>query len=187
MYRTMLAAGTALALLFAFPAMAQDDGQEPSADETTTADSDDIDTPAVTASTPEEFVTMAAHSNMFEIESSRIALERAQDPDIRDFAQQMIDDHTTASEELTQAAEADGITDIPQTLDERHQQLMERLQDASADIFDNRYLQMQITAHEEAIALFESFATEEGALGDFAEATLPTLQEHLDMVSDLAL
>jgi len=138
------------------------------------------------ASGPEEFAQMAAISNLFEIESSRLALEKSQLDEVRQFAQRMIEDHTKASEELQIAADADGVTDVPQTLDARHQALMSELEQAAANEFDSHYIEIQGTAHLETVTLFESYSTQEGALADFAEKSLPTLQAHRTMVVELA-
>lgn len=54
--------------------------------------------PAVTA--PQRFADMAGSSNMFEIESSKLALETSQTQEVQEFAQQMIDDHTMAGEKM---------------------------------------------------------------------------------------
>jgi hypothetical protein len=45
---------------------------------------------------------------------------------------------------------------------------------------------MQLQGHQQAVALFKGYKGKSGALGEFASATLPTLQEHLDMVTKLA-
>src|SRR5690349_10191595 len=57
--------------------------------------------------TPQEFAAMAAGSNMFEIESSKLALQKASLQPTKDFAQHMIDDHTKAGEEMRAAATAE--------------------------------------------------------------------------------
>jgi len=129
---------------------------------------------------------MAAQSNMLEIESSRVALEKAQSDEVREFAQKMVDDHTKAGEEMTQAAAGDGVNDVPKSLDAAHEQMLTQLEQASADQFDSQYLQMQLAAHQRAVALFSSYAEQQGSLADFAEKTLPTLQEHLEQVQQLA-
>jgi len=123
---------------------------------------------------------------MFEIESSRIAVAKTQQDEVREFAQRMVDDHTRASEQMMEAAAADGVNDVPQNLDERHQDMLSELENTTPDQFDSQYVDMQLTAHQQAVALFEGYAQEEGALADFAEETLPTLQEHLSMVEKMA-
>src|SRR3954452_3520773 len=64
-----------------------------------------------------EFVNKAANSNMFEIQSSQLALTKTQDKRLRDFAQRMITDHTQAGDKLKAAAQ--GQT-IPTSLDQEH-------------------------------------------------------------------
>ncbi|WP_274425185.1 DUF4142 domain-containing protein [Chelativorans sp. YIM 93263] len=177
MKRSFLLVTAALAFVLAGPAISQEAAPEASG-----SGAAQIEIP----STPQEFAMMAAQSNMFEIESSRVALEKAQQDAVREFAQRMVDDHTMASQQMMQAAQADAVTDVPQTLDARHQEMLTQLQNAAPEQFDSQYLQMQLAAHQEAVALFEGYAQQEGALADFAETTVPTLQEHLSMVQDLA-
>jgi predicted outer membrane protein len=55
---------------------------------------------AVPALTPQSFRAAAVISDTFELESSRIALERSRNPRVRGFAQQMIQDHTMTSRAL---------------------------------------------------------------------------------------
>lgn len=131
------------------------------------------------------FATMAASANMFEIESSKLALEKTRNEEIRAFAQKMIDDHTAAAEKFKAAAEAEGIT-APSGMNETDTAALEALT-GSAD-FDQAYLAAQVTAHDTAVALFEGFSTKgpEGALRDFAAATLPTLQDHQKQVKALS-
>ena len=169
----LIAAG--IAALAAYPAAAQDSST--SVDQQQTA--------AVTAGTPQEFATKAMVSNMFEIQSSMLALDKSQKDAVRQFAQRMIDDHTKAGEKMKQAAEAEGVTDLPKELDSEHMDKMAKLQDASGDAFDQQYVDMQVNGHQAAVSLFDSFKDEEGELADFAGNTLPTLEEHLSMIKDI--
>lgn len=141
--------------------------------------------PAVTD--PQEFADMAGSSNMFEIESSQLALDMSQTPEVQEFAQQMIDDHTLAGENMMTAAEEDGVTP-PSAMNEQHQAQYDELAAADEASFDQAYIEAQVMAHEEAVALFEGFATEgeESALRDFATQTLPTLQMHLEHVQGMS-
>src|SRR5690349_2649834 len=73
----------------------------------------------VVVTQPQAFVDMAASSNMFEIESSKLALEKASTQPAKDFAQHMIDDHLKAGAEMKAAADAEGIK-VPAALDDKH-------------------------------------------------------------------
>ena len=63
---------------------------------------------------------------------------------------------------------------------------MSELEQAAANEFDSRYIEIQGAAHLETVTLFESYSTQKGALADFAEKSLPTLQAHRTMVVELA-
>jgi predicted outer membrane protein len=132
------------------------------------------------------FVTAAAHSNMFELEASRLALENATTPEVQQFAQQMIDAHTAASEQLNEVAGTLGLQ-LPQGLSAEQQFSLQYLMQLEGEAFEQRYLEGQFIAHQGAIALFrmESEAAEDDALGEFATSTLPTLEEHLGTARDL--
>src|SRR5688500_6306596 len=97
----------ALALAVAAPAVAQNN--PPAATEAMS-----------TVVDPALFVTMAGVSNLFEIQSSEVALERSENSDVQAFAQRMIDDHTAATERLQQVATEQGL-EVPAELDATHQ------------------------------------------------------------------
>ena len=137
---------------------------------------------AAAVSTPEDFAKTAAAANMFEIESSRLALEKASSDEVKQFAQHMIDDHTKAGDEMKQAAQADGVTDIPSSLDDKHQAMLDELEGTSEDQFDAAYVDMQVNAHKEAVDLFEGYSKQDGELAKFAQNTLPTLEEHYETI-----
>ncbi|GGL81816.1 DUF4142 domain-containing protein [Wenxinia marina] len=144
-------------------------------------------TDAAPVTDPAEFAAMAASSNSFEIESSNLALDASESEEVQAFAQRMIDDHTAAGEAMMAAAETDGV-EVPEGLNEQHQEMLDGLQGLTGEEFDQAYLDAQVTAHDEAVALFEGFSTEgeDSALKAFAAETLPTLQEHQAMVADMA-
>lgn len=135
---------------------------------------------------PQTFVDMAASSNMFEIASSKVALQNAVRQPTKEFAQHMIDDHSKAGEEMKAAAEAEGMT-VPTALDDKHQAAMDKLTAARGEAFDQSFLAEQYAAHEEAVALFTSYTANgaRGTLKDFAAKTLPTLKAHLEEVQKL--
>lgn len=131
------------------------------------------------ATTPAAFAAEAGSSNMFEIESSQLALERSKQEMVRSFAQQMVTDHTAAGEKMNAAAQKDGV-EVPAALSAAHQGVLDALKGENDDGFDDAYIEAQIKAHDQAVGLFSAFAKAHPstALGAFAAATLPTLEEH---------
>jgi predicted outer membrane protein len=134
-----------------------------------------------------DFVTRAAISNMFEIQSSQLAQQKAQNDRVRQFAQSMVQDHTAAGDKLKSATQGiQGVT-VPTSLDQPRQQMMQTLQSTSGPGFDRDYVQMQVTAHRDAVNLFDQYAQNEDnqQLKQFAQQTLPALREHLHSVEQI--
>lgn len=136
----------------------------------------------------EEFVRKASVANEFEIESSRLALEKSQNQNVKRFAQKMIDDHTKAGEQLKQALQNTNTNAAPEEgLDDKHQQKIDKLQNLSGDDFDRQYIAMQMKAHKNAVSLFSDYSMhgKDAAIKSFAAQTLPTLKKHLKHVQHL--
>ena len=172
-----LAAGV-MALAMALPASAQT-GKAPAAPQAR---------PAAAALTDGEFVTRAAMGDMFEIETSKLALARTQDPDVKTFAQKMITDHQKASERLQGIlGQAGGATRMPADLDAAHRQKLSRLEAAQGKAFDAAYRDVQKDAHAEAVELYTSYSRTGGnpALKAFATEVLPTIQNHHKQAAQL--
>jgi len=134
-----------------------------------------------------EFATTAASSDMFEIQSSELAQQKAADAGVKSFAQQMIADHTKASNELKAAAAKAGVSP-PSTMMPKHADMLDQVSSAGdGKAFDKQYVTAQLMGHEEAVALFTAYSEngDQPDLKAFAAKTLPTLQHHLMMVQDL--
>lgn len=139
------------------------------------------------AATTDGFVTNAAVAGMYEIESSKLALQRSNNPKVKELAQKIIDDHTKAAAELKATATGVAGVTIPAALDERHKGLIDNLRGATNADFDRTYLEQQNAAHREAVDLFGGYADggDNAALKAFAVKTKPALEMHLQMVEAL--
>lgn len=134
----------------------------------------------VAVTTTDQFVPTAAVSGTFEVWSSKLALQRSHNPQVRRFAQQMIKDHTAAGHRLEAVANRLGLS-APTSLDATRQALYDSLKTTSDADFDAAYVHTQLGAHQEAVSLFSSYASngDNPALKRFAASTLPTLEMHL--------
>jgi putative membrane protein len=129
----------------------------------------------------------AASSNLFEIESSRLALGKTQSNAIKEFADRMVGDHTRAANRARQVLAEMGATPPPAMLEPAHQQQLDALKAAANPQFDRAYVEAQYTAHVEAIALMRDYARtgDNEGLRALAAEILPALQSHLDHVTRL--
>ena len=108
-----------------------------------------------------------ASANFFEIESSKVALEKSSSEDVKAFAQQMIDDHTNAGEKLASVLNGEGMPLPPRELAPKQATAMEMLKKAEGKEFDTAYIGVQQDAHVEAVSLFKAYAAnpDDAALG----------------------
>ena len=138
------------------------------------------------APTTADFVKEAATSDMTEIAASKIGEERG-NAEEKAFANQMITDHTKTSAELKEMVSGDAKAAIPATLDSSSQSKVDKLKDAKPDDFSSDFDSMQVSAHKDAVSLFERYASsgDDPKLKDWAGKTLPTLQHHLEMAQNL--
>jgi putative membrane protein len=131
-----------------------------------------------------DFVKQVAISDMFEIESSKLAQTKASGPS-KAFADHMIQDHTKTSTELK--SKVAGKMEPPTALDSSHQSKLDKLKGLNGGDFTKQYNSDQVSAHKDAVNLFDRYAKggDNADLKAWAGTTLPTLQMHLKMAQDL--
>jgi putative membrane protein len=177
MKRMMFAAAASCALMVA-PAFAQAPGPAPG--NTGAA-------PAATSLPAAEFVDKAAVSDMFEIQSSELALQKHARPDAK-FANKMIHDHTETSKQVKALIDSGKVrATVPTALDSEHQAMLDKLKGLSGKEFDQAYAGMQRQGHTDAVAMFADYARsgDNPALKRWAAKTLPHLKTHLKMAEKL--
>jgi putative membrane protein len=131
-----------------------------------------------------DFIKEAATSDMLEIEAGKIAQQKGS-ADEKTFAGEMITDHTKTSSELKSMVSGDMASAIPTALDDSSQKNW--TSDAKPEDFASEYDPMQVSAHKDAVSLFERYAKggDDPKLKDWAGKTLPTLQHHLEMAQEM--
>jgi putative membrane protein len=162
----------AAALLAGAPVLAQSVGEK-------TGVNSALDISPTTA----DFVKEAATSDMLEIAAAKIA-EQKGNAEEKKFAAEMVTDHTKTSTELKGLVSSEAVkADIPAALDSASQKKLDKLKDAKPEDFAGDYDPMQVSAHKDAVSLFERYSKsgENAKLKDWAGKTLPALQHHLDM------
>jgi putative membrane protein len=143
--------------------------------------------PGTTADTKNDtkFLKAARSGGQFEVQASKMALQRATDPAVKQFAQRMVDDHTKIGAELDQIA-PDSSRSTTQ-LDPVHAAMLNKLSQEQGKEFDECYIGMQVLAHEEALMCFRKAKKgEDPKLRAFAEKNIPVLREHLQMARKMS-
>ncbi|RDC54458.1 DUF4142 domain-containing protein [Pedobacter chinensis] len=131
-----------------------------------------------------KFTTSAAVGGMAEVELGKLALQKSNNAQVKEFATMMVNDHGKANTELMEIAATKNIT-LPTTVDEEHQKKMDDLSKKSGSDFDKAYVDAMVDGHKSTLKLMED-ESKNGADADlkaFATKTAPIVQSHLTMIN----
>jgi putative membrane protein len=133
-----------------------------------------------------EFVVEAASGGMMEVQLANLALQKASSPQVKEFARMMIEDHGKANNELKALAASKNIT-LPAALIDKHQKIVNGLQDKTGTDFDEEYIDKMRADHKDDVDEFEEASKEatDPDIKAFAAKTLPTLRTHLQHAEQL--
>ena len=134
-----------------------------------------------------DWVAMAGMAGLAEVEMGNLALQKAENADVKAFAQRMVTDHTKSNEELQQLATAKGLT-LPAQLDGEHKAGVDHLNSLSGKEFDKAYMQHMVADHDKAVSHFTAGSTNvaDADIKAYATKTLPVLQEHATLAKTVA-
>lgn len=130
----------------------------------------------------DRFVQESALGGMAEVAAGNLAIERAQNPDVKEFGRRMVQDHSKANDELKQLAARKGWS-VPTELDPKHKAMVDHFSALSGAEFDREYAKEMVKDHDHDVKVFEAYARkgDDPDLKSWATQTLPTLREHQQM------
>lgn len=140
--------------------------------------------PKTTASqslTPANYVTYAQTANLYEAELAKIAVQRAQNKDVRTYAERVVADNSTSTARLTSAASQAGLTPVTVTLTAKQQAKLRDLRTVSDAAFDQQYINAQLESQERELRLHNSYARngEQPVLRTTSGELAPLTRKHL--------
>ncbi|MEG3954926.1 DUF4142 domain-containing protein [Microcoleus sp. herbarium2] len=132
------------------------------------------------------FVMQAGQLNMMEVELGRLAVQRGSSPSVKQYGQEMVEEHTRVNQELMQLVRQKQV-ELPTEMGTQNTALIDRLSELSGTSFDTAYKQAMIESHNQAIALFQAQSQQgqDPQLKAWATQKLPNLQAHLRMVNQM--
>jgi predicted outer membrane protein len=133
------------------------------------------------------FVREARVDNLFETRLGGLALQRASNSAVKQFAQQMVTDHTRMGNEWASLAARSGMRITP-ALDATQQQTISRLTSLTGADFDRQYMGTMVQDHQLAVSTFQSLgpSAQSADVRQLAANGLPALQQHLTMAQQVA-
>jgi len=133
------------------------------------------------------FYKHLAEGGIAEVDAGNLAVQKATDPKVKDFASMMVKDHTAANDKLKALADTKGIK-LPTSASVSQMATEGKLKVLSGSTFDDSYVKGQVKAHQQTVALLkkEIASGQDADAKQFAESILPTVKEHLKKVNALA-
>ena len=134
--------------------------------------------------TPAEYVMTAGASDLYEITSSQVVLETTQNPQLRQFAQMMIDHHTKTTADVKAAATRSRVRPAPPKLNPLQQELVTELRAENGPARDAAYVAQQKASHGQALNVQKAYAMEGSApaLKSAASTIVPVVEDHIKML-----
>jgi putative membrane protein len=128
-----------------------------------------------------------AQADMAEVAAGKVAAEKAQSPEVKKYAQHMVDEHSKMLAEGKTLAQAKGVTP-PSQPEKKHQAALQKLQKASGGDFDRQYMRQMVNDHQEVLKVAEKTAKEakDPELKAHAEKGVPHIKEHLEQARKIS-
>lgn len=132
------------------------------------------------------FVKKAIQGGLAEVKMGELAQQRAQSPEVKDFAQHLVSEHQQANTELQQLAQSKNIK-VETEIAGKHKQTMSRLEKVKPEEFDKKFMDTVVNEHKDDIKEFKKQADKgkDAEIKSWAQKTLPALEKHLQMAQQI--
>jgi putative membrane protein len=120
---------------------------------------------------------------MTEVELGELAATNGMRDDVKNFGQMMVKDHTAINDDLKTLAAQKGVT-LPDSLDAKHQVMVDKLTVLTGSEFDDAYINGMIKAHQKDAKAFkaEAAATQDADIKSFLDKSIPIVEAHLEHI-----
>ena len=133
-----------------------------------------------------EFLLQVMQDSLAEMELCMVALDNSDNPEIKAFAQAMIDEHGKLGQQIERLAQRMQVA-FPKKVRSEHASLIRQMSTLKGEQFDRQFIEQNLRYHENDLKVFEHYArTESGEVGTLAEAGARLFGRHLKMIKELA-
>jgi putative membrane protein len=132
-----------------------------------------------------KFMTEAIQGDLAEIEVGKLAQQKGQAEDVKQFGQMLVKDHSEHKEKAEQFAKQLGV-EPPTGPSLTQKATYLKLKMLSGASFDRSFASSMVKDHQADIKEYQRQSGKSDPTGAFAKETLPTLQEHLKTAQTVA-
>ena len=140
---------------------------------------------ATTVSTADKnFILAAAQGGMTEVKLGELAAQNGKRDDVKAFGKMMVKDHSAINDDLKVLAAQKGVT-LPDSLDAKHQAMVDKMAALTGSEFDNAYIASMIKDHKMDAKEFkaESAETKDADIKSFVDKSIPVVDGHLKRIT----
>lgn len=130
-----------------------------------------------------------AQANINEIAAGKLALSKAQNSEVKAFAQQMVDDHGDALSKVQAVAQQKGVA-LPTEPDAKHKAMAAMLEKQSGSAFDKMYMENAGTKdHKMVLSTLKSDTSKikDPDVKALANAHTPVVEKHLKSAEQISM
>jgi putative membrane protein len=134
-----------------------------------------------------QFVKQALQGGMAEVQLGQLASQKASSPDVKQFGEQMVADHTKLGDQMKPVAQQLGVL-APKDVSKKDKELMAKLQQLSGTEFDNAYITAMVKDHKKDVEDFknEMQQTQNPELKQVVQQGGEVIDHHLAMIDQIA-
>ena len=133
------------------------------------------------------FVKKALEGSMAEVKLGQLAVQKGTDPQVKQFGQRMVDDHTKLIEEMKPVAEQLGVK-VPTELSKKDQATLTKMEALLGADFDNAYIKDMVKDHKADDKDFKQEIAngQNPAVKDAAKQGDQVIESHLQEIQQIA-
>jgi putative membrane protein len=133
-----------------------------------------------------QFVRTAAEEGLADVKLGTLAVEKGE-PDVKEAAQKMVDDHTAMNKEMDAVADALGVM-LPKKVNKDAQAEYDKLKGLSGKDFDTEYLTFVVKAHRQNLHAFymEASVAADPDLQTQVIKDMGMMHQHLGLIAKAA-
>lgn len=135
----------------------------------------------------QQYFRAMAQDNLAEVQTGKLAQQRAKSDEVKKFAEKMVEDHGKMLEEQRAMAKTKGLQ-LPKEPNKEQQAALKKLQGTRGEQFDTAYMSEMVRDHEKASELLKEAAQKarDAELKAMVEKATPVIEEHLQMAKEIS-
>jgi putative membrane protein len=135
-----------------------------------------------------KFIREVTADNMLEATLGQLAERKAENSEVRQFAQRMVADHNKLQNDWVSMASSNGLN-FKTGFGKNHRKKLEQLQKLSGKEFDRAYMTFMVQDHKDYVDYFrkEGQAAKSAQVRNLVSAGLPTLEQHWSMAKQVGV